>query len=248
MEERRRLRKAGCKGKVIAEASKNIQRAIKKSTRKKQNDKIAKILDNFSGLKQIASIRAGGKKRQMSAMTRKDGVEVQEKKEMADVFADFYEELYESRWSGERDGRGAQGEEGDEGGEEAMPKVTVEEVQEQFKRMAKKKAADGAGIVAEMVQKGGVQLAAALAELFTVVMSGQERPPDHWKRAEMRVLYKAGDAKDPANYIQYACFQFCTNCSAKFCATECKKNWTEPRQPTRQDSGATSLVTTTFSR
>jgi len=97
VEERKRLRHEGCKGKSISDLSKQIQRQIKRLQRRKQDKKIRTILDSFSGLKDIAGIRGGGKRKQTNAMRKKDGTEVQGKKQMADVFADFYEDLYATR-------------------------------------------------------------------------------------------------------------------------------------------------------
>ena len=81
-----------------------------------------------------------------------------------------------------------------------MPEVTAEEVEEQSKKMAKKKVADTAGMVAEMLQNGGPELNEVLAEIFTAIMRGNEQPPEFWKTATMRVLYKAGGEKDLGNY------------------------------------------------
>ena len=80
VEERRRLRHEGCKGKSISDLSKQIQRQIKRLQRRKQDKKIRTILDSFSGLKDIAGIRGGGKRKQTNAMRKKDGTEVQGKK------------------------------------------------------------------------------------------------------------------------------------------------------------------------
>lgn len=99
MEARRRLREEGVRGRAISHISKMIQRAIRSKERKKQDDKIGVLLEQFSGLKHIAGMRAGGKKRQMSAIRWPDGSEASDKKDIANVFAAFYEGLYRSRWA-----------------------------------------------------------------------------------------------------------------------------------------------------
>ena len=154
------------------------------------------LLERFSGLKEITNIRSRGKKRQMSAMRQANGTEVHEKQDIADVFASFYEQLFGPK--GDEEVKEDQPSEDER--EETPPPVTAEEVQEQLKKMAKKKAADAAGIVVEMLQCGGQALAELLAEVFSAILQAKARPPEYWKMAMVKVLYKAGDAKDPANY------------------------------------------------
>ena len=73
------LRRRGCKGKEISDLSKQIQRKIKRRQKKKQDTKILTILDSFCGLKEIAGIRGGSKRMQMTAMKNKYAEEVQGK-------------------------------------------------------------------------------------------------------------------------------------------------------------------------
>ena len=197
-EERRRLRKAGGRGKDISDVSKKIQRTIQRTTRKRQDEKISKLLEQFSGLKEIAGIRSGGKKKHMSVMRRTDGTEVNEKEDIANVFADFYAELYASQQM-EDDEVNAGSVEGSEEKDD-LPEVTVTEVKNALKKMGRKKAGDAAGIVVEMMQHGGGQLAEVMADLFTAVLQEKALPPDYWKQAVIRVLHKSGDHRDPGNY------------------------------------------------
>ena len=195
LEERRVLRRRGCKGKEISDLSKQIQRKIKRRQKKKQDTKIVTILDSFCGLKEIAGIRGGGKRMQMTAMKNKYGEEVQGKQQMADVFADFYEDLYASK----RDIQESQDnsivqEEG------PVETVTAEEVLSQLKVMAANKAADASGIVVEMLQHGGRPLADVLAAIFTGIFTGEAAPPKRWKKAIIKVMHKSGDQRDANNY------------------------------------------------
>ena len=60
--------------------------------------------------------------KQMSSKRRKDGVEIRGRKEMVDVFADFYEDLFKSQCLGESfaDKEGT-------AEEEEVPEVTTKE-------------------------------------------------------------------------------------------------------------------------
>ena len=69
-----------------------------------------------------------------------------------------------------------------------------------LKKMASGKAADQAGVVAEMLQKGGMKLAELMAQVFTDILRGYVEPPRDWKIASMHMLFKDGDEKEPANY------------------------------------------------
>ena len=101
-EKRRRLRQDGVRGKNISDVSKQIQRTTQRLTRQKQDDRIGEILAKFSGLKDIAAIR-GRKRRKLTAARTSDGKEVNEKQEVADVFAAFYEDLYASRHKAQKE-------------------------------------------------------------------------------------------------------------------------------------------------
>ena len=93
-------------------------------------------------------------------MSNREGVEAHGSKEVADVFADFYEDPFGSHWLGENIGV----EEGKV--EEDLPDFTPQEVQQQLKLMGEKKTEDSAAIFVEMLQRGGEQLAEVLADIL----------------------------------------------------------------------------------
>ena len=66
--------------------SKSIQKAIQRESRKLQRTKIAKMLHDFTGLKQICGIRANGKRELLPAMNNKHGKSHSERQDIADVF------------------------------------------------------------------------------------------------------------------------------------------------------------------
>jgi hypothetical protein len=68
---------------------------------------------------------------------------------MVDVFSVFFESLYDTQRTQYSDGGWASA------SCERVPDFTAGEVEVQLKRMAKRKACDQAGIVAEMLQLGG---------------------------------------------------------------------------------------------
>ena len=70
-----------------------------------------------------------------------------------------------------------------------MPRVETDEVEKELSKMAKGKAADGAGIVAEMLKHGGQVLAVLMADVFTDVLEGRGEPPAAWKETRLKVLF-----------------------------------------------------------
>ena len=129
-EERRRLRKEGVRGKLISDISKKTQTAIRRRTQKRQDERIGMLLDKFAGLKEIAGIRGGGRKKMMTAVRRMDGKEAHEKQKMADAFAAFYENLYASRCDTKDEL-----EDEEVAGEDVAEEVTAEEVEKQLAKM-----------------------------------------------------------------------------------------------------------------
>ena len=83
------------------------------------------------------------------AMTNEKGDTVSGWKEIADVFATFYEVLYNTRRT-EHTGEGWS-----DMGCEQIAAVTAVEVRTCSKKIAKKKAKDHHGIVVEMLQQAG---------------------------------------------------------------------------------------------
>ena len=81
-----------------------------------------------------------------------------------------------------------------------MPQITADEVEIAFKRMAKKKAANKSGIVAEMLQYGSANLRTLIAEVFSEILRLERPAPASWKASFVTVLLKKGDPQLPYNY------------------------------------------------
>ena len=106
---------------------------------------------------------------------------------VADAFADFYANLYSS----------AQGPVGaiDAIRPQARPvaRITAEEVEGQLKKMARGKAADRKGIVAEMLRFGGAGLLQVLADVFNDILVEEQMPPRVMERDSIdRAVQKRG--------------------------------------------------------
>ena len=155
--------------------------------------KVCQVLEEFKDLGQIAEIKRKGKKGCISSIVDKDGKEVSDTKDIAEVFADFYEALYKEDSEKVYDYK-VQGE-----GMEVSP-ITPKEVRSQLKKMKKSKAADDAGIVCELLCEGSETLIETIADMFTSILQPGATLPPSWKSSSIRVLFKKGDPKIPGNY------------------------------------------------
>ena len=51
-----------------------------------------------------------------------------------------------------------------------------------------------------MLKNGGEALKHALLELYNEIIKPNATPPQQWKRTQITVIYKSGDARQPQNY------------------------------------------------
>ena len=70
-------------GSLRKDIAKELQKLLKKETRRKQNEKVGKILDEFRGLKQITGIRNNGKKSHIASVLNAEGLKVQHPDDIA---------------------------------------------------------------------------------------------------------------------------------------------------------------------
>ena len=122
-------------------------------------------------------------------MKNKDGHVVTDRKDIADVFACFYEKLFTSKVHCTF--------EASSGG---MPLFTLQELQATINQLKQSKCKDESNILAEMVQLGGDTLVQCLLDMYNENLSPQAIPPKHWRSTTIKVLLKGDDFKDPANY------------------------------------------------
>ena len=76
---------------------KQIQREARAIDRARKSAKIGRILDEYKNIKEIAAIRRNGKTDHIGSIQAADGSIKRERKDIADVFADFFEDLYRDR-------------------------------------------------------------------------------------------------------------------------------------------------------
>jgi hypothetical protein len=115
------------------------------------------------------------------------------RQQIADVFADFYEQLYAEK-------NALQGDDEDARIVRDVRPVFVDEVKDQLKKMAKDKSADNNGMVVELLQCSGDGMLSLIANVFTDILSAETPVPKEWKETRLKVLFKKGEPMLPDNY------------------------------------------------
>ena len=192
--QRKSARTNGCRETVI-QASKSIKKEIRAVVKARKSSRISKVLDEFKDLQRIASIRGSGKRHYMSSVMDSSGSEKTDKDDIAEVFAAFFESLY----------NGDAGEFMYDSLCNDVNAVTLAEIQFQLKRMKPRKAADDGGIVVELLSQGSDMLLQMVADIFTAVLNPQATIPE-----ETSAYTKTID--------RYALYLYCINYSAGFFA------------------------------
>ena len=90
-------RSSTTRGEERTRLSKLIQKEIKAIKNLQRRSQISMILDKFRGLREISSLKSRKKKTLIASITDKNGGECTDRQGIADVFADFYADLYGSR-------------------------------------------------------------------------------------------------------------------------------------------------------
>ena len=128
-------------------------------------------------------------------MMDKEGIFQTERKRIANVFADFYEELYAAQPTCIGDANGTVN-----GAGEDTPEFTKKELLKALKSLKTNRCPDSTGIKAEMLKHGGENLLSALLDLYNKALTGAMELPKSWKTSVITVLYKSGDTTLPQNY------------------------------------------------
>jgi hypothetical protein len=151
------------------EVSKQIQREIRRVRRVKQHQKIAETLERFENLKRIPSIKTVRKRTLIVKMVNKDGKAESDRMSIANISADFCEQLYASRHESHIDAPH------DDDSQNIDP-FTRDELVKTIKDLNSNRCADSKGVKAEMLKYGGPKLVDVLLEMFNKVLMEKNEP------------------------------------------------------------------------
>lgn len=188
-EERRRLDNKDRAGR--AQISKVIRKEIKVEKSKRCAEQIETILHKFANFRSISGIKSRRKRLHIAQMEDAGGNTVTSKQDIADVFADFYADLYNSTHDPDMEKSKL---------EPRINQFSMGELEAALKKIKSGKAKDLKGIVAEMLKHGGDCLNMAILDLFNDAIRPEAEHPQDWKTTCIRVLLKSGAPSLAKNY------------------------------------------------
>ena len=179
---------------MAAQTEQGLRNACKEKYERQQ---ISETLENFRRLKRIPRIKTRERKQFINQMKDKHGNTQTERKRIADVFAEFYEELYSAQ-PVETDRVDTNEVLNSE--TEQIPPFTKDELVKAVRTLKTDRCPDSAGIKAEMLKHGGDALFTTLLDLYNKALAGKMELPKSWKTSVITVIYKNGDPTLPQNY------------------------------------------------
>ena len=123
-----------------------------------------------------------------------DGVIQTNRQSIADVFADFYAQLYACRDTSTTPSTSGLNE------FEVVAAVTDEELQSILKTMANRKSADTRGVVVELLKHSNRSLLQVIANMFNDLLAPDALIPSYWQHNVLKILFKKGDPASVDNY------------------------------------------------
>ena len=135
---------------------KSAKRSKNASEKKKdvKTRKIQKILEEIKGTRNISNIKSVKNRVLIPKVKNKRGETIMTRQEIANVFAKFYEDLYEGEDGDTGKGTYSRTDEDEKDPEQqnSIPEFTVNEIQDAFDRLKKGKAKDSSGVRAEQLK------------------------------------------------------------------------------------------------
>ena len=111
---------------------------------------------------------------------------------IADVFANFYAELYTSKTVG-LDAPYAEM-------DETISPFSRCELDKALEELKAGRSPDSSGVLSEMLKAGGDYFWNILLDLYNCILRPTSPAPSSWRKTTMTVIYKSGDACLPQNY------------------------------------------------
>ena len=167
----------------------------------KRQEKIQKILEKVKGTRNIPSIKSVKKRILIPNIKNKEGETIKARQGIANVFAKFYEDLYE----GEEDYTGGETElrteeDGKDPEQDNSIKESKNEIQDAIDRLKKGKAKDSDGIRAEQLKNCNDDTKEKIRTIFNDIAQQDDFTPKSWRKIRIHVIYKKGDREDASNY------------------------------------------------
>ena len=161
--------------------STQLWRALRKQRRQRQDREIQQLAEHGQGMKSLQRLMSKHAGVQRIALVKNAiGAAVTGTAGIAEVFAQFYEDLYKTD-VGERTF------EEDDLSETVIP-FTPAEVTAALKLVKDKRTGAEDGLVAEMLKTQCSALVEAIAKYFSEILAGSMDPPEEWKTVRLSVI------------------------------------------------------------
>ncbi|XP_072046971.1 uncharacterized protein [Amphiura filiformis] len=134
-------------------------------------------------------------------MRQTDGVLTNDRQEILDVCADFYQDLYSSKSNEAKPNTISPD-------ISAIPSITQKEVEMAVKEMKDSKAPGTDEITSDIIKIGGAGITQHLVGLYNQKLK-KKRIPVCWKEAKVILLYKKGEKTDIKTTDLSACYHMC---------------------------------------
>ena len=193
--ERKRLRdiadKTAAQKAEYKEIVKTVRKRRRQRCRRKKRAQIENILKNGKGAKEINKMCRT--KTRMTKLKKKDGTVTSNRKEMLDICAEFYKDLYSSDPNHRKQASVTSSDQTE------IPSILKAEVERAIKQMKDNKAPGIDDISSDVYKEGGTEVIEQLTGLYNQILK-EKKLPQSWKEAKIILLYKKGDKADIKNY------------------------------------------------
>ena len=151
--------------------AKHAQRLTRKNSNRRIKEKIDKIVERFKGLKWVHQIKKGGRSKRPHCMVHPNGKTETTAKGMANVFRDFYEDLYKSKQEPTASRTKTKPSERQKQ-QQKLPRVTTEEIDKALHELKSGKCKDTNNVTAEILKHAGPETKKIIAAICIDVLRG----------------------------------------------------------------------------
>ena len=207
--------------------------------------KIQKILEEVKCTRNISSIKSVKKRILIPKVKNKEGEAVKTRQGIENVFAKFYEDLYEGEDGYTEEGMESctEDDKTDPSQHNSIPEFTKNEIQDAIDRLKKGIAKDSNGIRAEQLKKTAVTIQKKKSGQSSMKLRSKRTSHlNAGERSVSRSFTKKVTGKIQATTGRFAACQFYTSCLPPFYMHALHLVCTEYNLQTRQASGLTTDV------
>ena len=132
-------------------------------------------------------------------MTNNSGQDVTQRQSIVDVFATFYEQLYNQQ---RRSGQDQEDTYHRDTNIDEIDNFPDAELRTTLSQLRSGRCKDESGIIPDMLKAGDAPLRQRLLQLYSDIKRSHMQPPSQWKQTAITIIHKSGDPKLPQNYRQ----------------------------------------------